>query len=849
MVFNANIDNASVTAIDTITLKKKWETEVGAEPRTLAVSGEGNLWVVCRGDSEIHVLKAEDGKVLATYQLPRASLPHGIVFSPDESNAYVTAEGSAELFKLDPNGLITGRLELGGTPHGIAISHDSATAYVTDFITKDRNATIHVVDLTSFTKTDTINLSEDTTTVDAENESRGVPNYLASITISPDGKHAWVPSNKLNLGRGMLRDGRALDFESTVRPILSKIDLENSQELFEDQLDLDDRSQPNAIAFSPLGDYVYISIQGSNAVEIRDAYDGSRVHAVENEGKAPRGLVLNAEGNRLFVHNLLSRTVTVHDVSGLVDQTLGSVSLLASIPTVEKERLPTNILKGKQIFYNANDKRMSRDGYISCASCHQDGGQDGQVWDFTDRGNGLRNTLPLEGRFGLGHGNLHWTANFDEIQDFENDIRSSFGGNGFLSEEDFELTKESLGAPKKGRSEELDALAAFVASHRSTPKSPYRQEDGTLTESAKKGSELFKQLNCATCHSGYFMTDGQLHDVGTIRPSSGKDQGRNLTGIETPTLLGLWKTAPYLHDGSAPSLDLLFQEKNHGETKSLNKSERADFVNFLKQIEYEGPVLPASFPEKAYTEKPAFIEHPTSKQSALGGSITFSIQPSGYPKPTITWQKQEDRKWITIPEAHGEDLLLQNLTTTDSGNYRSSLTNTLGTTFSKTAKLQVLAKPAFTTEPTDQSFLVGKTGNVYVYVSGSKPLSFEWFKDGESIATSTSNKLSLRKMKASEHDGTYSVKVSNPVGEVTSEDFQVSVIEPVKIDANPVDAGIVSGEAGSLTVNASGGGTLSYQWVKYDAKSRKWSNVEGATSATLNITGITEAEEGSTSAS
>ena len=60
-------------------------------------------------------------------------------------------------------------------------------------------------------------------------------------------------------------------------------------------------------------------------------------------------------------------------------------------------------------------------------------------------------------------------------------------------EEDFELTKESLGAPKKGRSEELDALAAFVASHRSTPKSPYRQ-DGTLTESAKKGSELFKQL-------------------------------------------------------------------------------------------------------------------------------------------------------------------------------------------------------------------------------------------------------------------------------------------------------------------------------------------------------------------
>ena len=102
----------------------------------------------------------------------------------------------------------------------------------------------------------------------------------------------------------------------------------------------------------------------------------------------------------------------------------------------------------------------------------------------------------------------------------------------------------------------------------------------------------------------------------------------------------------------------------------------------------------------------------------------------------------------------------------------------------------------------------------------------------------------MRKVNAASNDGTYSVKVTNPVGEVTSEDFQVSVIEPVKIDASPVDAGIVSGEAGSLTVNASGGGTLSYQWVKYDAKSRKWSNVEGATSATFNITAITEAKEG-----
>ena len=71
---------------------------------------------------------------------------------------------------------------------------------------------------------------------------------------------------------------------------------------------------------------------------------------------------------------------------------------------------------------------------MSCATCHLDGGHDGRVWDFTGRGEGLRNTATLHGRGGTAHGNVHWTANFDEIQDFENDMRGAFGGSGFLSD-------------------------------------------------------------------------------------------------------------------------------------------------------------------------------------------------------------------------------------------------------------------------------------------------------------------------------------------------------------------------------------------------------------------------------
>ena len=58
------------------------------------------------------------------------------------------------------------------------------------------------------------------------------------------------------------------------------------------------------------------------------------------------------------------------------------------------------MLQGKQLFYDAKDTRLARDGYISCASCHNDGGHDGRVWDLTGFGEGLRNTVSLRGRAG-----------------------------------------------------------------------------------------------------------------------------------------------------------------------------------------------------------------------------------------------------------------------------------------------------------------------------------------------------------------------------------------------------------------------------------------------------------------
>ncbi|MEZ4715624.1 MAG: hypothetical protein R2851_05995 [Caldilineaceae bacterium] len=89
-----------------------------------------------------------------------------------------------------------------------------------------------------------------------------------------------------------------------------------------------------------------------------------------------------------------------------------TATLLATVDVVGHEMVPEDVLRGKQIFYFAGDKRMSRDGYIACASCHLDGAQDGRVWDRTARGRGAAQ----HHRPAHAAGKLHWSANFDEVR-------------------------------------------------------------------------------------------------------------------------------------------------------------------------------------------------------------------------------------------------------------------------------------------------------------------------------------------------------------------------------------------------------------------------------------------------
>ena len=193
----------------------------------------------------------------------------------------------------------------------------------------------------------------------------------------------------------------------------------------------------------------------------------------------------------------------------------------------------------------------------------------------------------------MAQGKVHWSANFDEIQDFEHDIRGPFSGTGFLSDAQFNLGTRNtpLGDAKAGLSAELDALAAYVTSLAETEASPFKNQDGTLTMEGRAGKAVFERMSCAVCHEGTAFTDsarGVLHDVGTLRPTSGNRLGGPLPGLDAPTLKGLWDTAPYLHDGSAATLmDALSHPRNaeHGGMDRLTAGEKSDLAAYLLQLD------------------------------------------------------------------------------------------------------------------------------------------------------------------------------------------------------------------------------------------------------------------------
>src|SRR5262249_38603510 len=139
------------------------------------------------------------------------------------------------------------------------------------------------------------------------------------------------------------------------------------------------------------------------------------------------------------------------------------------------------------------------------------------------------------------------------------------------------------------QSEQMDAIAAYVNYALPYPKPP--TTDSTLVA---QGSTVFTQAGCASCHSGDHYTDSGagnptldlsgtvlVHDVGSwadgdVDHTDFEGHPRTACAFDTPELLGIAASAPYMHDGSAPTLDAVvtLHRQQMGDT-ALSASDQA----------------------------------------------------------------------------------------------------------------------------------------------------------------------------------------------------------------------------------------------------------------------------------
>lgn len=541
-VVAVNPDSDSISVLD-VQSSAITEIQTGSNPQTLALSSDGEVaFVANRGDDSVSVVSLRGGP-----HGPRIAAcrePFGIV--SHRTLLYVTCFGDSSVAVIDPASRSRiGTIDVDIDPRGLAVSPDGTKIYVTHFT----SGRLSIIDV-------------ETSTVERVLETLADSSLSQSVMVDPASNLAYLPQTRLNSGND------ALLFDTTAFPIVSVVDLSIPANVNAKRISIDVADRPSAIPIDAIriGDRLFVVHAASNDVSVIDVTTG-RSAAHLTVGANPRGATRSPDGLRLYVNNVLDGTISVLDTAGLrVIETIA----VTSIP------LPPRVLNGKKLFNTSSDPRIARDRWIACATCHFDGSMDRRTWFFRD---GPRNTPTLRGVAGTGP--FHWSGDLDELEDVEKTIREIQAGTGLVpGGANCEPTCDAA-APNGGRSADLDDLAAFTASLRRHPRSEAPSHE------TRRGRQIFFSpvTRCASCHRPPLFLDGLQHDVGTVTAA----RERKGPFIDTPTLIGVADTAPYFHDGSAPTLlDAIRRQssdgKTHGHVSHLSEDELSALVGYINTV-------------------------------------------------------------------------------------------------------------------------------------------------------------------------------------------------------------------------------------------------------------------------
>ena len=558
-----NRDSGTATVIDLGTHEKLREIRLGKKPEGVTFLGDTHQFAAAvYAEDKIVLADADNGAMLG--EIPVFDEPYGIVSSADGRRLFATLDYPGQVIEIDvASKAVTRSTEAGQFLRGLALSPDGARLYATEYYTG-------VVKV----------LEAESGEVLHSWAGASSDNLARQIVLHPTLPKAYLPHMRSRVA--------AAHGEGSIFPYVTVMKTDPEHKGKRTRIPMDAfrgalvTANPWEGAISPDGKQFYVVFAGTDdmfACEVlEDDYKEIKYRQHMPVGRNPRAVKVAPDNRTFYVYNALDFNIAAYDA--------GSLRKVATIPVCDNP-LSEELHLGKVLFYSAQQPMVGR-RWISCSSCHPDGDTDGRTWQNPE---GLRNTQALAG-MAWTHP-IHWSADRDEVQDFEVTIRGQLmQGRGLIEGK----VNPELGPPNKGLSQALDALAAYCNSH-SFALSPHAK--GGLSEAARRGRELFfsSETKCATCHGGPLYTDSvsgrksPMHDVGTGHDDPSEKIGPT---FDTPTLLGVYRTAPYLHHGKAATLEEVLTTANpddrHGKTSHLSKPQIADLIEFLKALPYEDPI-------------------------------------------------------------------------------------------------------------------------------------------------------------------------------------------------------------------------------------------------------------------
>ena len=539
-----NPDSGTLTLVDAGRLRVQAEVAVGAEPKALAFTPDGALVLAtAAGPGRVTWVQAASAQTVG--ELTVGGRPYGVV--ADARRAYVALSARGEIAVIDlASRALSGRVAVEPFPAGLALG--GGRLYVTHLYT----GRLTVIDLNALTVTRVLALEPEA-------------NLAQSAGWAADGARLWLPLTLSHSAEPILRP------ETAVSPVALGVQAGESPAA-PTRLDLSGPTGsvnlPWAAAPSPDGRWLFVVNAGTDDLAVLDLTTG-RVAGRLPVGRSPRGVALAPDGGRLFVDHALDGTLGIVDVD-YQDSAAGPMPRLSQTGVVTLTSLPLTppLLEGKRLFYSARPPLS--EGWLSCATCHFDGGHDARTWLGVP--DGPRNTPALFDAVQTAP--YHWSG---DLEDVEQTIQGIQGGAGLLGAD----AHPPGGAANGGRSAALDALTAYLAAL-PMPAAPAAADPETLG----RGAKAFERWGCAVCHPAPLFTDRRSHQLERDGIGAAALQ-RNPRGLrfDTPSLLGVWATAPYFHDGSAATLaDTLFRAGFHGMGWAMDAAERDAVVQYLLSL-------------------------------------------------------------------------------------------------------------------------------------------------------------------------------------------------------------------------------------------------------------------------